>query len=304
MKLGIFYSHPRTEEKALFASAEADSDVELVKIKDDDDMLNFNIPDGPKLATGCDVTILRSISNTKNFYYANIIKAIGSTNSKESKKNKNIAVNDSRTISICGDKFLTSLKLAENSVATPKTMVCFDEKQALVVANELSDNWKKPIVMKPVVGSWGRLLSKISDRDAAETILEHKTVLGGINHSNIFYIQEYIDKKDKQDIRAVVIGGEVTAAMYRTSEHWITNTARGAKTKPYEITPEFKKLVLKAVKAVTEGKPALLGVDLIETTTGLKVVEVNSGVEWHGLIETTEVDIPKKIIEFCKSLAD
>ena len=284
MKLGIFYSHPRTEEKALFAAAEKDTEIELIKIRDNE--LELDLHEDSKLLK-CDAILLRSVSHVKNFYVAKFLEARGIR-----------TVNDFETISICGDKFLTSIELAKNKVPTPKTKVCFDTDAAL----RTIEQWGFPVVMKPVVGSWGRLLSKIDSREAAETILEHKKILGGITHSQIFYIQEFIEKKSGSDIRAVVIGDEVVAAMRRKSEHWITNTARGADVENFEITPEFEKLVKAAAKAVS-GKPALLGVDLIETNEGLKVVEVNSGVEFHGLLEASDVDIPRKIIGFCKALS-
>ncbi|MFH0776066.1 MAG: lysine biosynthesis protein LysX [Patescibacteria group bacterium] len=284
MQLGIFYSHPRFEEKALFAAAENDPSIELIKIRDNEIELDLH-EKSPILK--CDVVLLRSVSHTKNFYLAKFLES------------KNIpVVNNFRTIEICGDKFLTSIELAKNKVPTPRTKVCFDDESALATI----EKWGYPVVMKPVVGSWGRMLSKINDRDAAETVLEHKTVLGGITHSQIFYIQEFIEKKKSSDIRAIVIGDKVIAAMRRKSAHWITNTARGATTEPYKIDSKFEKLVLSAAKSVAE-KPALLGVDLVETKEGLKVVEVNSGVEFHGLIETTDIDIPKKIVEFCKKAA-
>ncbi|MBU1089516.1 lysine biosynthesis protein LysX [Patescibacteria group bacterium] len=283
MQLGIFYSHPRMEEKALFAAAENDPQIALVKIRDSE--IELDLHEDSQLLK-CDAVLLRSVSHTKNFYLAKFLEARGVR-----------TVNDFETIATCGDKFLTSIRLAEKKVPTPKTKVCFDTDAAL----QTIEKWGYPVVMKPVVGSWGRLLSKIDNRDAAETILEHKKVLGGITHSQIFYIQEFIEKKSGSDIRAVVIGDEVVAAIRRKSEHWITNTARGAAVEPFEIDAEFEKLVLAAAKAVSE-KPALLGVDLVETNEGLKVVEVNSGVEFHGLMEASEVDVPGKIIEFCRKV--
>jgi [lysine-biosynthesis-protein LysW]--L-2-aminoadipate ligase len=288
MKLGIFYSNPRLEEKELFTAAERDKGLELVRIKDDEITFDFSVSSP---LTECDVVLLRSQSHTKNYYAAKFIETSGG-----------IAVNDFHTIATCGDKFLTTAKLIQYKVPTPATKVCVDSEQALRTIEE----WGYPVVLKPVVGSWGRLLSKINDREAAETVLEHKTVLGGIMHANLFYIQEYIEKKAKRDIRAAVIGNEVVAAMYRTSDHWITNTARGGATTSFQIDAEFTKLVLQAAKAVNEHRPegGLLGIDLIETERGLEVVEVNSGVEFHGLKETTSIDIPGKMIEFCKSLVN
>lgn len=283
MKLGIFYSHPRLEEKMLFAAAEKDPEVELVRIMDD--VLELDIhKDSPLLK--CDVVLLRSVSHTKNYYAAAFLESRG-------KK----AVNGFQTISVCGDKLLTSLALAKAKVPTPKTKACFDSEQAL----RTIDDWGYPVVLKPVIGSWGRLLSKINNRDSAETVLEHKAILGGLSHANLFYIQEYIEKKNQSDIRAIVIGNQIVAAMYRKSAHWITNTARGGQVQQCKVTSALKKVVLAAAKAVSP-YPSLLGVDVVETKKGLQVVEVNSGVEFHGIIETTKVDIPGKMIEFLKSI--
>lgn len=284
MKLGIFYSHPRVEEKAIFAAAENDPDIEVFKIRDNEIALDLH--ENSEILE-CDIVLLRSVSHTKNFYVAKFLEGHG-------KK----SVNDFRTIEICGDKFLTSIELAKNNVPTPRTKVCFDDESALATI----EAWGYPVVMKPVIGSWGRLLSKIDNRDAAETLLEHKKILGGITHSQIFYIQEFVEKKNSSDIRAIVIGDEVVAAMRRKSTHWITNTARGAAVEPIKIDKKIEQLVKAAAKAVAE-KPALLGVDLVETKAGLQVVEVNSGVEFHGLVETTDIDIPGKIVEFCKKAA-
>jgi len=282
MKLGIFYSHPRIEEKALFSAAEKTNGVELIKIKDSELELDLY---KKSVFLECDVILLRSVSHTKNFYAARFLES-----------RKKVAVNSFSTISTCGDKFLTSIILAEKAIPTPRTKVCFDSETAL----NTIEKWGYPVVMKPVIGSWGRLLSKINDRDAAETIIEHKKILGGITHANAFYIQEYIEKKQSRDIRAIVIGNKVVAAIFRKSEHWITNTARGSDTEPFPITQEFEKIVLSASAAVSDTS-ALLGVDLVETEEGLKVVEINSGVEFHGLMKTTDIDIPAKIIDFCKN---
>ncbi|MER3468147.1 MAG: 30S ribosomal protein S6--L-glutamate ligase, partial [Thermoflexus sp.] len=89
-------------------------------------------------------------------------------------------------------------------------------------------------------GSWGRLLARVNDRDAAEALLEHKEVLGGFAHG-VYYIQEYIPKPGR-DIRAFVVGGQTIAAIYRTSDHWITNTARGGRAANCPVTPDLADL--------------------------------------------------------------
>jgi len=189
---------------------------------------------------------------------------------------------------ICGDKLQTSAALLRHEVPQPEVRVAFTEKSALQALDELG----YPAVLKPAVGSWGRLLSKVNDRDAAETILEHKTILGSYHHS-IFYIQQYIEKKGR-DIRSFVIGDECVAAVYRSSDHWITNTARGATTTNCPVTDELRELSLRGAKAVGGGVVAL---DLFETDDGLLVNEVNYTMEFRNSVGVTGVDIPGRIID-------
>jgi len=148
------------------------------------------------------------------------------------------------------------------------------------------------------VGSWGRLLSKINDRDAAETVLEHKTVLGSYHHS-IFYIQQYIEKQGR-DIRSFVVGDDCITAIYRSSDHWITNTARGAVASKCEITTEIAEISLAAAKAVGGG---IVAVDLFESDAGLLVNEVNYTMEFRNSIDTTGVDIPQVVANYIIGLA-
>jgi [lysine-biosynthesis-protein LysW]--L-2-aminoadipate ligase len=149
------------------------------------------------------------------------------------------------------------------------------------------------VVLKPLFGSWGRLLARINDRDAAEAVLEHKKTLGDYTHG-VFYIQEYVDKPGR-DIRTFVVGGETIAAIYRLSPHWITNTARGGEAINCPVTPEIDDLSRAAAEAVGGG---ILAVDLLEDTDGrLLVSEVNHTPEFRNSIDTTGVDIPARIID-------
>ena len=144
-------------------------------------------------------------------------------------------------------------------------------------ALEAIESFGYPVVLKPVVGSWGRLLAKINDRDAAEAVLEHKATLGSVQHS-VFYIQEFIEKPGR-DIRAVVVGDRVLTAIYRKSPHWITNTPAAAKAKSARLRPKLKSLCLRAAKAVGGG---VLAVDLVEHPhKGMLVNEINHTMEFH-----------------------
>ena len=133
--------------------------------------------------------------------------------------------------------------------------------------------------------------------DAAESILEHKTILGSYHHS-IFYIQQYVEKHGR-DIRSFVVGDECIAAIYRDSAHWITNTARGAQASNCPVTGELAAVSLAAARAVGGG---ILAVDLFETPDGFVVNEVNYTMEFRNSIDTTGVNIPGKVVEYLLGL--
>lgn len=199
-------------------------------------------------------------------------------------------VNSAATVALCGDKVLTTQILARSGIPTPRTVVAFGVEAAL----EAIEAMGYPVVLKPPVGSWGRLVSRVNDRETAEALLLHKAALGGPAHS-VFYIQEYVPKPGR-DIRVMVVGDEVIYAIYRESDHWVTNTARGARASPCPLTPELADLALAAARAVGGG---ILAVDLLEDADGrLLVSEVNHTPEFHGAMEVVETDIAGKMVEY------
>ena len=195
-------------------------------------------------------------------------------------------LNGSAVAAACGDKLATSAALGRHGVPTPRTMVAFDHDAALDACDRLG----YPVVLKPTVGSWGRMVSRLSDRDAVEAVLEHKRALGGPEHG-VIYLQEHVVKPGR-DIRAFVVGGRVIAAIERASDHWITNTARGAIASRRELDDDVIDLAGRAAAAVGGG---ILAVDLVESERGLLVLEVNHTMEFRNSIETTGVDIPAAI---------
>ena len=208
MKVGILLSRVRVEEKWLLEALEK-HEIEYKRIDDRDIIFDL---DKPAAWKDVDVVLERSISFARGLYCTQILNGWGIP-----------TVNMAHVAATCGDKLVTSSILARAGIPQPRTKVAFTPEAALQAIEELG----YPVVLKPVVGSWGRLLSKINDRDAAEAILEHKETLGSYQHS-IYYIQEYI-KKPGRDIRAFVVGDQTVCAIYRTSSHWITNTARMGK---------------------------------------------------------------------------
>ncbi|PIT90355.1 MAG: 30S ribosomal protein S6--L-glutamate ligase, partial [Candidatus Komeilibacteria bacterium CG10_big_fil_rev_8_21_14_0_10_41_13] len=172
-----------------------------------------------------DLIFERCLNHSRGLYLLNFFESLGIK-----------TVNTYDIVRICGDKYLTSLLLQENKIPTPKVKLAFTPESAL----EAIEAMGYPVVIKPCVGSWGRLIAKINDRQSAEAIVEHKSTLGSYQHS-IFYLQEYIEKPGR-DIRAFVVGDQVIAAIYRSSQHWITNTARGGRAENCLLTEEIKRL--------------------------------------------------------------
>ncbi len=280
LKIGVLYSRVRVEEKWIFGALEKRG-VDYERL--DDREISFDL-ENPARWRAFDAVLERSISYTSGLYALRMLNAFGVP-----------TVNTAAVAEVCGDKLTTSAMLAKAGVPQPHNATAFTPEAAL----EAIEAFGYPVVLKPVVGSWGRLLAKINDRDAAEAVLEHKATLGSVQHS-VFYIQEYIPKPGR-DIRAVVIGDRVLTAMYRKSEHWITNTARGGEGELCPITPEIEDLCLRAAQAVGGG---VLAVDLIEhPERGYLVNEINHTMEFHTMQPVSGIDIADEIVAYVMGVA-
>jgi [lysine-biosynthesis-protein LysW]--L-2-aminoadipate ligase len=272
IRVGFLYTRLRVEEKYLLEELEKHTDVEIIRINDGDSFFDIN-----RLPEPVDVLLERSISYSRGLYISRIFEAYGIP-----------VVNSSLVAERCGDKYITSQILAKSGIPTPRVFMAFDEDSALQAIEAMG----YPCVLKPVVGSWGRLLAKVENREMAEALIEHKATLG-VNHQ-VFYIQEYIDKPGR-DIRAFVVGEETICAIYRSSENWITNTARGGIATNCPVTDELAELCQRAAQAVGGG---LLALDLFETENGLTINEINHTMEFRNSIATTGVNIPQRMAEY------
>lgn len=278
MRVGFLHSLIRKEEKLLLDELAARPDVEVVMIDDREITFTLGQP-----RHDLDVVLERCINHSRALHALRLFESQGVA-----------CVNTSAVAATCGDKLLTSIALAESGVPQPEVRVAFTPESAIGAIEAMG----YPVVLKPAVGSWGRLLAKVNDRDAAEALLEHKTTLGSYHHS-VFYIQKYVAKPGR-DIRAFVVGDECVAAIYRNSEHWITNTARGGSATNCPITPELAAISLAGAKAVGGGVVAL---DIFESDGGLLVNEVNYTMEFRNSIAPTGVDIPARIVDFALARA-
>lgn len=274
-RIGFLYTRLRLEEKYLLEELEKHKDVDVVRINDGN--LYFDISHVPEPV---DVLFERSVSYSRGLYISKIYEANGVR-----------VVNSTQVAERCGDKYVTSQILVREGIPTPRVIMAFDEESALAAAEEIG----YPFVLKPVVGSWGRLLAKVEDRSTAEAFIEHKATLG-VNHQ-VFYLQEYINKPGR-DIRAFVVGDEPICAIYRTSENWITNTARGGVASNCPLNSELVEICQRTARAMGGG---LLAIDLFETANGLVVNEVNHTMEFRNSITTTGVNIPALMVEYVLS---
>ena len=278
-KVGLLLSRIRVEEKLLIEALNRRGvDYDTI----DDRRVIFDIQNNGW--DNYDVIIERCVSHSRALYALLLFRDWGIP-----------TVNTFEVAENCGNKLLTTSALVRAGIPTPVVKVAFTPQSALEAIEEMG----YPVVLKPGVGSWGRLLSKINDREAAETVLEHKQVLGSYHHS-IYYIQEYIHKPGR-DIRAFVVGDETICAIYRDSEHWITNTSRGGKASNCPVTPELNELSLASAKAVGGG---VLALDIFEDPDrGLLVNEINYTMEFRNSIDTTGVDIPAKVVDYVLDVA-
>ena len=272
IRIGFLYTRLRAEEKYLLEEMEKHCDVDIVRINDGEAFFDIH-----RLPESVDVLFERSISYSRGLYISRIFEAHGIP-----------VVNSALVAECCGDKYITSQILARSGIPTPHVYMAFDEDSALRAIEAMG----YPCVLKPVVGSWGRLLAKVENREMAEALIEHKATLG-VNHQ-VFYIQEYINKPGR-DIRAFVVGDEVICAIYRSSENWITNTARGGVATNCPVTDEIAELCQRAARAIGSG---LLALDLFETENGLTINEINHTMEFRNSITTTGVNIPQKMVEY------
>lgn len=275
MKIGILLSRVRVEEKWLFEALDKRG---LAYDRLDDREVKFDLAH-PDAWLDYDVILERSISYGRGLYATQILNHWGIP-----------TVNTAQVAITCGDKLTTSAALQAAGVPQPNVQVAFTPESAL----EMIEAMGYPVVLKPVIGSWGRMVSKVNDREAAEALLEHREVLGNYQHQ-IYYVQEYI-RKPGRDIRAFVVGGQTIAAIYRTSPHWITNTARGGQGSNCPITPDLNAICLAAAQAVGGG---VLAIDVLEDTErGFLINEVNHTMEFHTSVPTTGIDIPGHVVDY------
>lgn len=281
MRIALIHSRVRQEEKLLLEAFGARGIAPEI-INDGDLVLNPLQPDPFWL--GFDLVFQRSLSTNRALQTLQVLEAWGVP-----------TINTYQTSATCADKLQTSLALAGAGLEQPALRLAFTQPSALEAIEALG----YPVVIKPIAGSWGRMVARLNDRAAAEAVLEDRFTLGSYPHHSC-YLQQYIEKEGGRDIRAFVIDGQTIAAIYRTSPHWITNTARGGQASSCPITPQLSDVCRQAAAAVGGG---MLAIDLFEAGDRLLVNEVNHTMEFRNSIAPTGVDIPALMVDYCLTRA-
>lgn len=276
-KICIVFDRLRTEEKLLQKKAEElGYETSMIDAK----ITSFDTDSKPENFDFGDVVLERCVSYYRGLHFTACLEFLDIP-----------VINKFDVANTCGNKMITSMLLKKNNIPTPKTYFSFSAETAL----ENFENIGYPLVIKPIIGSWGRSVMPIKDKDTAEAVIENRQVTDG-PQDRIYYLQEMIDRPPR-DIRVITVGDQAVSAMYRKSSGGFkTNIALGADPELCQITKEMEDLCEKTSKAVGGG---ILGIDLMEDKErGLVVHEVNNTVEFKGLVKVSEKNIPKEMIDY------
>jgi len=272
----MLYDQLRPEERLLIEAAKRKS-LKLGLHDSEKVYLNVGKMDQEELFE--EVVLQRCLSYFRSVHFTSLLENKGIT-----------VINSSKIATVCGNKLLASIKLEEAKIPTPHTVVAFSIESALKALDEIG----YPAVLKPIIGSWGRLIAQLKDKESAKAILEDRENMFPLYQ--IYYIQEMI-RRPSRDIRCFVIGNSVVAAIYRyePKDDWRTNTARGGHVEPCKVTSNMEELALRAAETFGEG---VYGVDMMESENGLTIHEVNYTTEFRNSVPATGVDIPGLILDF------
>lgn len=280
--LSILYDNIRWEEKALYEAAKKRGiKVNNINCKDLSIGLNNERESSPYLNK---VIIQRCVSYFKSVHATAALEGLGAH-----------IINSLRTATVCGNKLFAHMELQKAGVKTPNAFSAFSEESAIAAL----DNLGYPAVIKPTIGSWGRLIALLRDRDAANAVIEDREHMFPLYQ--VYYFEELVSRPPR-DIRAIVIGDTVVAAIYRYSGpgEWKTNMALGGHAETCPLTNELEDICIKATKAV-EGQ--IVGVDLMESREhGLIVHEINNTTEFRNTVRVTGVDIPGLMVDFASKI--
>jgi [lysine-biosynthesis-protein LysW]---L-2-aminoadipate ligase len=274
--LTLLYDTIRWEEKAIYEAAKKKG-IEIKKIDCKDLVLDLNT-----LNSEYDnqIIIQRCVSYFKSLHSTAALEGLGAK-----------VINPLNTAIICGNKLFTHMLIQKKGIRTPKVITAFSSQSALSAL----DDFGYPAIIKPTIGSWGRLIALLQDKEAAKAVFEDREHMFPLYQ--IYYLEEFVSRPPR-DIRAIVVGDNVVAAIYRYSEkdEWKTNMALGGRAENCPITGELEDICIKSSQAVG-GK--IVGVDLMESSKdGLVVHEVNNTTEFKNTVRITGINIQDMIVDY------
>jgi [lysine-biosynthesis-protein LysW]---L-2-aminoadipate ligase len=279
--LTILYDIIRWEEKALYEAAKKRGiNVNRIDCKS----LSIDLNQADESPYKDTVIIQRCVSYFKSIHSTAALEGLGAK-----------IINSLHTANSCGNKLFAHMELQKAGIKTPRAISAFSEESAIEALGDLG----YPAVIKPTIGSWGRLVALVRDKDAAKAVVEDRMHMFPLYQ--IYYLEEFVNRPPR-DIRAIVIGDTVVAAIYRYSMNgeWKTNMALGGRAEICPITNELEDICIKATNAVAGN---IVGVDLMESKEhGLMVHEINNTTEFRNTVSTTGVDIAGLMIDFSSKL--
>ena len=276
-KITVLYDTIRLEEKLLIKAAERhDINIEMVDCKQLFVDLNKNTQE-------FETVLQRCVSYYRNIHSTATLEGLGAR-----------VVNCLNTGLLAGNKLFTHMLLQKAGIPTPEATIAFSKEAAI----ESLEKNGYPKIIKPTVGSWGRMVSKLNDRDSAEGVIESRESMHPTYQ--MYFLEEFVQRPPR-DIRAIVIGDTVAGAIYRVSNdtNWKTNTHLGGSAEACEVSNELEDICIKA-KNTVQGE--IVGVDLMESNDkGLVVHEINNTTEFRNVVKVTGVDIPTQMLDYLKN---
>jgi RimK family alpha-L-glutamate ligase len=228
----------------------------------------------------CDVVIVRGIprgSLEQIVFRVDALHALAAAGVR--------AVNGALAIEHTIDKFLASALLAAAGLPTPRTVACERADDALEAFDDLGSD----VIVKPLFGSMGFGMARVEDRDVAQRVFRALEI-----ERAVYYLQETL-AHDGVDVRAMVVGDRVVAAIERVGTGWRANLARGASARSIALDEQRARLCVRA--AATLGAD-YAGVDLLRAADGRDyVLEVNGIPGWRGVESATGVDVAASLVE-------
>ena len=193
-------------------------------------------------------------------------------------------VNTARAIERTVDKAWTSAILERAGLPTPETVACERAEDAFAAFHAMGD-----VVVKPLFGSMGLGMSRVSDEDMAWRVFRVIETIRGV-----YYLQRFIPHGGR-DLRAFVVGDRVLGAIERRADGWRTNVSRGGRATATTLPPAWADLAVRAARAVGA---EYAGVDLLPAADGtVYVLEVNGIPGWEGLQGATGLDVAGAVVD-------